>query len=116
MLSDNILIWSVRGLNSRARWMVVKELVSQERFTLVALQETKLQTCDHAMVLEMLGTGFDYFHVPATHTCGGILHAWHCDFWSASNPSLHRSSLTAKLHCVHANEDWWFTCVLWPSR
>ena len=95
--------------------MVVKELVTQERFTLVALQETKLQTCDHALVLEMLGTGFDYFHVPATHTCGGILVAWHCDFWSASNPRLHRSSLSAKLHCVHANEDWWFTCVYGPQ-
>ena len=65
MLTDNVLVWNVRGLNSRARWMVVKELVAQERFTLVALQETKLENCDHSLVLEMLGTGFDFLHVPA---------------------------------------------------
>ena len=53
MLSDNILIWNVRGLNSRARRLVVRELVAQDRFTVVALQETKLQTCDHALVLEI---------------------------------------------------------------
>jgi exonuclease III len=53
MLTDNILIWNVRGLNSRARRSVVRELVAQERFTLVALQETKL---DDSLILEMLGS------------------------------------------------------------
>ena len=99
MLADNILIWNVRGLNSRARRSVVRELVAQERFTLVALHERKLDMCTDAMILEMLGVGFDYFFVPATHTCGGILLAWHRNYWSASNPILHDTSLTALLYC-----------------
>jgi exonuclease III len=115
MLTDNILILNVRGLISRARQLVVRELVAQERFTLVALQETKLDTCDDSLILEMLGVGFYFFLVPATHTCGGILLAWHRDFWSATNPIFHSSSLTAKLHCNNADEQWWFTCVYGPQ-
>jgi len=115
MLTDNILIWNVRGLNSRARRLVVHELVAQERFTLVALQETKLDTCDDSLILEMLGAGFDFCFVPATLTCGGILLAWHRDYRSATNSILHDSSLTAKLHCNNADEHWWFTCVYGPQ-
>ena len=88
MLADNILIWNIRGLNSRARRSVVKLLVAQERFTLVALQKTKLDMCTDALVMETLGVGFDYFFVPATHTCGGMLLAWHRDYWSATNPAV----------------------------
>ncbi|PUZ55060.1 hypothetical protein GQ55_5G181700 [Panicum hallii var. hallii] len=115
MLTGNILILNVRGFISRARQLVVRELVAQERFTLVALQETKLDTCDDSLILEMLGVGFYFFLVPATHTCGGILLAWHRDFWSATNPIFHSSSLTAKLHCNNADEQWWFTCVYGPQ-
>jgi len=37
MIAENLLVWNVRGLNSRARRNVVKERVS-----LISLQETKL--------------------------------------------------------------------------
>jgi hypothetical protein len=63
----------------------------------------------------MLGVDFDFFFVPATHTCGGILLAWHRNFWSATNPIFHGSSLTAKLYCNNAEEQWWITCVYGPQ-
>jgi exonuclease III len=42
MSSGNIVIWNVRGLNSRARCDVVRELVTSERPSIMCLQETKL--------------------------------------------------------------------------
>jgi len=89
--------------------------VAQERFTLVALQETKLDSCTDALILEMLGVGFDYFYVPATNTCGGILLAWHRDHWSASNPILHDTSLTALIHYKNLDAQWLFTAVYGPQ-
>jgi hypothetical protein len=46
----NILFWSVRGLNSRARRDVVAGLVVQERVSLLCLQETKLHVIDATLM------------------------------------------------------------------
>jgi len=79
MLSENCLVWNVRGLNSRSRRNVVRELVSQENISLLSLQETKLADISVSLILEICGAGFDYFFKPATNTCGGILLAWRTD-------------------------------------
>ena len=50
MLGENCLIWNVRGLNSRARHNVVRELVDLENISLLSLQETKLQDCTESVV------------------------------------------------------------------
>jgi len=42
MTSDSVFVWNVRGLNGRARRNVVRDLLTQERATLVCLQETKV--------------------------------------------------------------------------
>ena len=73
------MVWNVRGLNARARRNVVRELVSQEHVSLISLQETKLDGCDDRIILDMLGSSFDYFFLPAYNTCGGILLAWKRD-------------------------------------
>ncbi|XP_039780664.1 uncharacterized protein LOC120647927 [Panicum virgatum] len=70
MLRENCLVWNVRGLNSKAHRNVVRELVAQENISLLSLQETKLEVCPHGLILEMCGTGFNYFFLPATNTCG----------------------------------------------
>jgi len=42
MLGENCLVWNVRGLNSRARRDVVRELVDNENILLLSIQETKI--------------------------------------------------------------------------
>lgn len=79
MICQNFLVWNVRGLNSRARRNVVRELVGQERVSLVSLQETKLDDCDEAMIMDMFDLGCDFSFLPACHTCGGILLTWRTD-------------------------------------
>jgi len=94
---------------------VVRELVTQEHISLISLQESKLDVCDDRLVLEMLGPLFDYFYLPASHTCGGILLAWRKDIWSVSNPMIRDFTLTAKVvHCA-SGLDWWMTSVCGPQ-
>ena len=64
MLSENWLVWNVRGLKSRARHNVVREIISQENISLLSLQETKLDDCPPNMVLETCGADFDFFFQP----------------------------------------------------
>ena len=76
MLGENCLVWNVRGLNSRARRDVVREVVDNENISLLSLQETKIVDFPDALLREICGTGFDFFFQPACGSCGGILLAW----------------------------------------
>lgn len=115
MIQHNLLVWNVRGLNSRARRSVVRELVAQERVSLLTLQETKLDVCDDALVMDLLGPGFDYFCLPADNTRGGILLAWRSDTWAVSNCSSRTYSITAKISMIDAGHEWWLSCVYGPQ-
>ena len=93
------MVWNVRGLNSRARRNVVRELVSEENISLLSLQETKLDDCPANVVLKTCGADFDFFFQPATNSYGVI-----------------RSfSLSAKVTLLQSNETWWLTCVYGPQ-
>jgi exonuclease III len=65
MNSGNILIWNVRGLNSRACHDVDHELVTFEHPSIVCLQETKLDVISPYDLIQIVGSGFDYFYLPA---------------------------------------------------
>ena len=114
MLGENCLIWNVRGLNSRARRNVVRELVDQENISLLSLQETKLQDCTESVVLETCGANFDFVFKPAANTCGGIFLAWRRDTWAVTSPVIRSFSLTVKLTLLQSNLTWWFTSVYGP--
>lgn len=115
MLGENCLVWNVRGLNSRARRDVVRELVAQENISLISLQETKLDVCSVGLVPEICWTGFDCFYQPASNTCGGILLVWKTSVWSVTNPLIMSYSLTAKVSMLQSDETWWLTCVYGPQ-
>jgi hypothetical protein len=83
MGSESILIWNVRGLNSRARCYVVRELVASKCLSIVCLQETKLGVIYDFDVMQILRPGFRYSFLPANQTRGGILVAWCAMVWSA---------------------------------
>jgi exonuclease III len=51
MGNDNIIIWNVRGLNSHARWDVVRTMVVDEHPSFVCLQETKLHVLNDCNML-----------------------------------------------------------------
>ena len=96
MITENLLVWNVRGLNARARRNAVRQLVADQ---CVSLQETKLADCDDAIVRELVGTNFDFFSLPAAQTSGGILLAWNKDIWSATSPIYRDFSIS--LHISH---------------
>ena len=70
----NILNWNVRGLNNPARRKVVRDLVSETKATVVALQETKLEVVDTTIISEVLGQRFEdsFVVLPAAGTRGAF--------------------------------------------
>jgi exonuclease III len=72
-----IIVWNVRGLNSRARRIAIRSLVDIAGASIVCFQETKMELICTRTILEMLGPDFDeYVYLPAIGTRGGILLAW----------------------------------------
>ncbi|KQK07189.1 hypothetical protein BRADI_2g33663v3 [Brachypodium distachyon] len=92
----NLLVWNVRGLNSRAKRTAVRQVVASSRANVVGIQESKLNVVTRYMVEECLGPGFDsFFFLPADGTCGGIVVAWKSGGVTISNPHLFDNAVTA---------------------
>nr|TKV94306.1 hypothetical protein SEVIR_9G285200v2 [Setaria viridis] len=87
----NLSVWNVRGLNCRARRTAIHELVWSERVSLLCLQEAKLDVVDRTLILDMLGLDFDYYALPAVHSCGGFLVAWDIGMFPAPHWALTQS-------------------------
>jgi hypothetical protein len=88
MLGTNLLVWNVRGVNSRARRDVVREFMSQEHASIACLVETKVDVMPPAMATDLMGTSFDYACVPADGLSGGIMVAWCRDVWTGLCPGM----------------------------
>jgi exonuclease III len=114
MSSGNIVIWNVRGLNSRSRRDVVRELVTSERPSIVCLQETKLDVISQSDILQILGQGFDYFYLLADQTHGGILLAWLSSTWLAVSTSVQVFSISTRFKLAAGGPPWWMTAVYGP--
>jgi hypothetical protein len=58
-MSEHVLIWNVHGLNSRARRSALRDLLIQQRASILCLQETKVEHFSVTMINELMGS-----HVP----------------------------------------------------
>lgn len=114
--NENILVWNVRGLNSRTRRDAVRDVVRDERVSLLCLEETKMDVIPSRTILEMLGLDFDYSFLPAVGRFGGVLLAWRTCVWSVSDVHLVDFSLTALVR--HSSDDapWWLSVVYGPQE
>jgi exonuclease III len=112
---QNILIWNVCGLNSRAHHHVVTDLVTQERISLLCLEETKIHVIENQFINAMLGPSFDYASLLANGTHGGILVAWRSAIWNASQVHQSHNVLTLRLIMLPSATPWWITVLYGPQ-
>lgn len=116
MSANHLLVWNARGLNSRARRSAVRDIVEQQRASLVCLQETKVQLLSVSMNCDITGIDFDYACLPADGMAGGALVAWRRDLWDASVASIRRFSITLRVTPLQGLCDpWWLTNVYGPT-
>ena len=74
MSANHLLIRNARGLNSRARRNVVRDIVAQQRASIVCLQESKVENFSVSMNHEITGIDFNYYiSLPASGVAGGAV-------------------------------------------
>jgi exonuclease III len=97
MCDNHLLVWNARGLNTRTRRNVVRDIVEQHRISVLCLQETKIEDLSVAMNIDISGMDFDYAFLPAVGVAGGASVAWRRDLWGASSPTIRCFSITVRL-------------------
>lgn len=113
--NPKIVIWNVRGLNARARRLVVCSLIATTDASIVCLQETKMALVYSRAVLETMGVEFDeYVYLSADGTPGGILLAWKSRAVAISNLLFTTNILTAKVSTPES-ASWWISVVYGPQ-
>jgi len=112
MSANHILGWNASGLNSRARRSAVRDIVEQQRISVVCLQESKVERLSVSMNIDITGIDFDYVCLPAIGIACGALVAWRRDLWGASPATIRRFSITMRLTPLNGlGEPWWLTNV-----
>jgi exonuclease III len=110
------MIWNARDLNCRVRRSVVRDIVEQQRISVVCLQESKLETLPVTINFEITGIDFDYAYLPAVGVAEGAFVAWRRDLWEASPPCIRRFSVSVCLTPLNGlGEPWWLTNVYGPT-
>lgn len=105
-----------RGVLTPARRSVVRDIVSQQRTSVVCLQESKIAAYDVSLNLDLVGSDFDFAYLPAVGAAGGAITTWRRDLWSASDVSVRRFSVTIRLAPTNGSgPSWWLTNVYGPT-
>lgn len=87
-----------------------------ERPSLIYLQETKLPVISDFDIARIIGTGFEYAHLPSLCVRGGILVAWKSSVWAASNIRMTGHTISARVRLIADDSEMWLTTVYGPSR
>jgi hypothetical protein len=111
----NVVVWNPRGLNNKARRLVVRDVVENAMASVVCISESKLQHVDLFIVKETLGPRFDGFvYLPALGTAGGILVAWCSSDVCVLGSRTDRFSVSINLSAA-GGAPWWLTAVYGPT-
>jgi len=113
MCDNHLIFWNARSLNNRARRNVVRTIVSQQRASIVCLQETKIANFSVPLNCDVTGTDFDYCSLPAVGASGGAVSSWRRDLWDVSSTEVRRFSITLRLSSGTA-APWCLTNVYGP--
>jgi hypothetical protein len=112
----SILVWNICGLNGATQRDVVHTLVAVECPSMVHIQETNLSIISDYDVMQILGSGFDYFFLHVVNMRGGILVVWHAYVWSGSSCLTWNFSVSVRLRHLASSVNWWLTWVYGPAN
>lgn len=113
----NILCWNVRGLNDGAKRASVRNQIISSGATVVCLQETKITTWTHTLLVETVGIDMsqNMAFLPSVGASGGILLAASERYFRLDNPHLTTNTVSATITMLSDNKEWSITGVYGPQ-
>ena len=113
----SIMCWNVRGLNDGAKRATVRNQIFSTGATMVCLQETKIASWNHNLLVETVGPDManNAVWLPSIGVCGGILVAASDRFFKISQPYLTTNTVSSQIKMLANNEEWSITGVYGPQ-
>ncbi|XP_028551144.1 uncharacterized protein LOC114579729, partial [Dendrobium catenatum] len=76
---SSTLFWNCRGARKKCTGNYLRHLVGDNDIHFIGLVETKVENLERSEVDRLIGTRWDFFHLPSVGKSGGILVLWRRD-------------------------------------
>ena len=112
-----VLCWNVRGLNSEARQLAVKQKIDESGCSVVCLQETKCMHIDHRFIRKFCPRRFDNFaYVPSVGASAGMVVIWNSSFFEGKLIEAKPFGIIVEFLSKHTSEVWKLVTVYGPCH
>eukprot|EP00253_Pinus_taeda_P011971 PITA_11971 len=110
-----LISWNVRGLNSPAKHRMLKNMIQQEKPSLVFVQETKGNNVVLEKILKKVWTGCRLVSVDASGTSGGLAILWNPQILSLQDFHASHFFIQTTFHLIGTNIHGLLTNVYFPQ-
>ena len=113
--SWNILNWNIRGINSKDKWLALRQKIDESDCNILCLQETKRETFDTAYIKNFFPSRLNKFaFLPFVGASGGLLVAWNGSQFSREVIAQNRFSLSIQFTSLLSNQSWILSNIYGP--
>ncbi|KAK9930653.1 hypothetical protein M0R45_027684 [Rubus argutus] len=106
-----IVTWNVRGLGSKRKRSMIRNLVVSSGADIIILQETKMAKIERRLVSSIWGVRFkEWVSIPAIGRSGGLVVIWNTRSVSVLESLVGLFSVSIKMKGMNGI-DWWLTGV-----
>jgi exonuclease III len=113
----NILVWNIRGINSKEKWDAIRAKISESSCQIVCLQETKRESFDQLYTKNFCPKNLDSFAFsPSSGASGGIITLWNSSIFTDSTIQANAYCVTVKFINNLDNNYFFLSNVYGPSH
>ena len=106
----NILNWNIRGINDSAKWLALRNKITESDCDIVCIQETKRDNFDGRYLLNFCPRKLKKFdYIPSNGASGGIITIWNDNLFAGETLHKNEYSISIRFTSKQTGECWILT-------
>ena len=113
--SWNVLSWNIRGINSDAKLLAIRNAIDTSGCSVLCIQETKRESFDLAFIKTFCPKRFDKFvFAPSVGASGGIIVIWNSTVFTGTSWLVDSFAIGISFVATQSNDSWKLVNVYGP--
>ena len=113
----NILNWNIRGINDSAKWLALRNKITEADCDIVCIQETKRENFDGRYLLSFCPIKLNkYDYIPSIGASGGIITIWNDNLFARETLHKNEYSISIRFTSKQTGEHWILTNIYGPCQ
>ena len=105
--SWNVLSWDIRGINSGAKLLAIRNAIDTSGCYMLCIQETKHESLNHAFIKTFCPKRFDKFvFAPSVGASGGIIIIWTSSVFMGTPWYVDSFAVGVSFVATQSNDSW----------